>query len=50
MLSDEYLKRIAQYDEHTQIKSKQEVYLNYYVINSNIYHLGIESSISLATL
>jgi vacuolar protein sorting-associated protein 45 len=50
MLSDEYLKRIAQYDEHTQIKSIQEVYLNYYVINSNLYHLGIESSISLATL
>lgn len=50
MLSDDYLKRIAQYDEHTQIKSIQEVYLDYFVINSNLYHLGIESSISLATL
>ena len=50
MLSDENLKKIAQYDEHMQIKSIQEVYLDYFVINSNLYHLGIESSLSLSTM
>ena len=29
-----------------QIKTIQEVYFDYYVINSNVFHLNIESCIS----
>ena len=29
-----------------QVKSFQEVYFDYYVINSNVFHLNIESCIS----
>ncbi len=50
MLSDEYLKKLAQFDEHMQIKSIQETYLDYYVINSNLYHLGLESTIHLSLI
>jgi vacuolar protein sorting-associated protein 45 len=49
-LSDENLKKLAQFDEHTQIKSIQEVYLDYYIMNSNFYHLGLESSLNLTTI
>jgi vacuolar protein sorting-associated protein 45 len=48
MLSDELLKKIALYDENTQIQTIQEVYLDYFIINSNLYHLGIESSLNLS--
>jgi vacuolar protein sorting-associated protein 45 len=50
MLNDEFLKKLAQYDEHTQIKSIQEIYLDYFLINSNLYHLGLESSINLSIM
>ena len=50
MLNDELLKKIAQYDEHTQIKSIQEVYLDYFILNSNLFHLGLESSIALSQI
>jgi vacuolar protein sorting-associated protein 45 len=50
MLSEEYLKKIAQYDGYTQIKSIQEVYLDYLIINSNLFHLGLESSINLSLM
>ena len=43
---DEYLQKIAQYDINMQVKSFQEVYFDYYVINSNVFHLNIESCIS----
>jgi vacuolar protein sorting-associated protein 45 len=50
MLSDEDLKRIASYDDYTQIKSIQEVYLDYFILNSNLFSLGIESSLKLGIL
>lgn len=50
MLSEDLLKKIATYDENMQIKSIQEVYLDYFVINSNLYHLGVESSINLSLM
>jgi vacuolar protein sorting-associated protein 45 len=50
MISDESLKKIAQFDEHTQIKSIQEVYLDYYATNSNLFHLGIESCLGISIL
>jgi hypothetical protein len=40
------LKKIALIDELQQIKGVQEFYLDYNIINSNLFHLGIESSIS----
>ena len=43
---DDYLQKIAQYDINMQVKSFQEVYFDYYVINSNVFHLNIESCIS----
>jgi vacuolar protein sorting-associated protein 45 len=45
-LSDEYLQKVAQYDINMQVKTIQEVYFDYYVINSNVFHLNIESCIS----
>lgn len=33
-------------DEYQQIKSVQEFYLDYNIINSNLFHLGVESSMS----
>jgi hypothetical protein len=46
MVSDEFLKMIAQADEHMQVKSVQEVYLDFFIINSNLFHLGVESCLS----
>ena len=45
-ISDEFLQKIAQFDINMQIKTIQEVYFDYYVINSNVFHLNIESCIS----
>jgi len=33
-----------------QIQSIQEVYLDYYIMNANLFHLGIESSLNLSFL
>jgi vacuolar protein sorting-associated protein 45 len=33
-----------------QIQSIQEVYLDYYIINSNLFHVGIESSLNLSLI
>ena len=45
-ISDEFLQKIAQFDINMQIKTIQEVYFDFYVINSNVFHLNIESCIS----
>ena len=45
-ISDDFLQKIAQFDINMQIKTIQEVYFDYYVINSNVFHLNIESCIS----
>lgn len=44
-ISDEYLQKLAQYDINMRVKNVQEIYLDYYIINSNIFHLNIESCI-----
>ena len=44
-LTDDYLKKLAENDINTQVKNVQEIYLDYYIINSNIFHLNIESCI-----
>ncbi len=45
-VKDEYLKKIASYDDYSSVKNVQETYLDYYIINSNFFHLGLESTIS----
>jgi len=45
-VSEDFLKKLALIDELQQIKGVQEFYLDYNIINSNLFHLGIESSIS----
>ena len=45
-VSDDYLQKLAQYDINMQVKNVQEIYLDYYIINSNVFHLNIESYIS----
>jgi len=45
-LTDDYLQKIAQYDINMQVKNVQEIYLDYYIINSNVFHLNLESCIS----
>ena len=44
-LTDDYLKKLAENDINTQVKNVQEIYLDYYIINSNVFHLNIESCI-----
>jgi len=46
-ISEEFLKKLALIDELQQIKGVHEFYLDYNIINSNLFHLGIESSISM---
>jgi len=45
-LTDDYLQKLAQYDINMQVKNVQEIYLDYYIINSNVFHLNLESCIS----
>jgi vacuolar protein sorting-associated protein 45 len=45
-ISEDMLYKLAQYDSNTQIKTIQEVYLDYYIINSNVFHFNIDSCIS----
>ena len=45
-LKDDFLQKLAQFDVNMQVKNVQEVYLDYYVINSNVFHLNIENCIS----
>jgi vacuolar protein sorting-associated protein 45 len=47
LISDSYLRELAEADIHSQIKNVQELYLDYMILNSNLYHLNIDSSISL---
>jgi vacuolar protein sorting-associated protein 45 len=44
-ITDDYLQKLAQYDINMQVKNVQEIYLDYYIINSNVFHLNIESCI-----
>ena len=44
-LTDDYLKKLAENDINLQVKNVQEIYLDYYIINSNVFHLNIESCI-----
>ena len=44
-LTDDYLQKLAQYDINMQVKNVQEIYLDYYIINSNVFHLNIKSCI-----
>ena len=41
----DYLKKLAESDINLQVKNVQEIYLDYYIINSNVFHLNIESCI-----
>lgn len=43
-VNDDYLKKIAQSDEHGVIKNVQEVFLDYYIINSSLFHLDMNTS------
>ena len=45
-LTDDYLQKLAQYDINMQVKNVQEIYLDYYIINSNVFHLNLESCIT----
>jgi len=47
MISDSYIRDLAESDINSQVKCIQEIYLDYYIINSNLYHLNIQSSISI---
>ena len=40
-LTDDYLQKLAQYDINMQVKNVQEIYLDYYIINSNVFHLNL---------
>ena len=44
-LTDDYIKKLAESDINMQVKNLQEIYLDYYIINSNVFHLNIESCI-----
>ena len=37
-ITDDYLQKLAQYDINMQVKNVQEIYLDYYIINSNVFH------------
>ena len=37
--------KLAESDINLQVKNVQEIYLDYYIINSNVFHLNIESCI-----
>lgn len=41
---DELVKSIANLDEYSSVKNIQEIFLDYYVLNSNLVHLNLESS------
>ena len=45
-ITEDYLSKIAQYDTNTQVKTVQEIYFDYYVINKNVFHLNIDSCIA----
>ena len=36
-ITEDYLSKIAQYDTNTQVKTVQEIYFDYYVINKNVF-------------
>ena len=44
-LTDDYIKKLAESDINMQVKNLQEMYLDFYIINSNVFHLNIESCI-----
>ena len=44
-ITDDYLQKLAQYDINMQVKNVQEIYLDYYIVNANVFHLNIESCI-----
>jgi len=44
-LTDDYIKKLAESDINMQVKNLQEIYLDFYIINSNVFHLNIESCI-----
>ena len=44
-LTDDYLKKLAESDINMQVKNVQEIYLDYYIINSNVFHFNIENCI-----
>ena len=46
-VKDDYLKKIASFDDLNAVKNVQETYLDYYIINSNFFHLGLESTLSM---
>lgn len=46
-VKDDYLKKIASYDDFNSVKNVQETYLDYYIINSNFFHLGLESTLGI---
>ena len=37
-LTEDYLKKLAESDINMQVKNVQEIYLDYYIINSNVFH------------
>ena len=41
-LTDDYLKKLAESDINLQVKNVQEIYLDYYIINSNAFYLNSE--------
>ena len=44
-ITDDYLQKLAKFDINMQVKNVQEIYLDYYIVNSNVFHLNIESCI-----
>lgn len=44
VVSEEQLRKLANADEFSSIKNMEEVYLDYYVINKNLFHFNFESS------
>lgn len=46
-VKDDYLKKIASFDNYNSVKNVQETYFDYYIINHNFFHLGLESTIGL---
>jgi hypothetical protein len=46
-VKDDYLKSLASYDENNFIKNIHEIYLDYFIVNSNLYHLGLDSTLSI---
>lgn len=42
-MPDEYLKRLAYADEYATVKSIQEIYLDYFIVNEKMFHFNIQS-------